>query len=251
VISVILAGGYARRLQPLAKDTPKPLLEVAGKPILSYLLDRLAELEGVQRTIISTNLRFEQQFRDWLNANSLRNIEVIADESLSEEEKPGAIRSLAETTAGISDDCLALAGDNLFTSSLKPMIHKFNHTSSPIVALYDIKDLESTKQYSSATLDRLGRIVYFVEKPVQPETTLIGTCIYIIPRKTLPRLKEYLSQTADADRPGSFIQWLHLREEIYGYVLDGHWFDIGTPEQYMRAEQTMRNLQINFRNQNP
>jgi hypothetical protein len=59
-----------------------------------------------------------------LNSKSERRAEIIEDKSRSEE-KLGAIASLAQTTSGVSDDCLIVAGDNPFTSSLKPMIRTF------------------------------------------------------------------------------------------------------------------------------
>jgi len=251
MMAVILAGGYARRLKHIARDIPKPLLNVANRPIIAYIFDKLTEIKAIQRTVISTNLEYEQQFKNWLERNPLAKVEIIADRSRSEKEKPGAICSLAEITSGVTDDCLIVAGDNLFTSSLKPMIQKFESTLSPVVALYDTKDLMLAKQYSTAMIDSEGRITRFVEKPSHPETTLIGTCIYIMPRRTLPKLREYLTESTDADRPGSFIEWLHAHEEIYGYVLDQYWWDIGTPEQYDMAQRMMSDLRSNDRNRDP
>lgn len=184
MIAIILAGGYATRLQALSKNVPKPLLKVASKPIVEYIFDKLAEIEDIQYVIISTNLRFEQQFREWLGSNFERRVEIIADKSRSEEEKLGAIATLAQLTSGMSDDCLIIAGDNLFTSSLRPMTRAFKDKSCAVVALYDIKDHELAKQYSTASIDAQGKIMGFSEKPAQPETTLVGTCIYILPKRT-------------------------------------------------------------------
>ncbi len=103
MIVIVLAGGYAKRLQSITKDIPKPLLKVAGKPIISYIFDRLNRIEDIQRIIISTNLRFEEQFKEWLrNSNPSKTVEIISDRSRSDEEKPGALASLANITAGDS-----------------------------------------------------------------------------------------------------------------------------------------------------
>jgi len=246
MIAIVLAGGYAKRLADIAENTPKPLLKVAGRPIIAYVFDRLAELD-IEYSIISTNLRFERQFKDWVDGNLHGRVEIVADRSQCEEEKPGAICSLAHLTSTLSDDCLIVAGDNLFTSSLRQVVRMFEYTSSPVVALYDVKDRELARRYSTATLDHRGRIIRFVEKPAQPETTLIGTCIYLMPRRTLPRLQQYLVECDDVDRPGAFIQWLHAREEVYGQVLEGYWCDIGTPEQYEDAQQKLKELDMNLR----
>jgi glucose-1-phosphate thymidylyltransferase len=240
LIAIILAGGYGKRLQALSKNLAKPLLKVAGKPIISHVFDKLAEVEEVRHVIISTNLRFEEQFREWLESNSEGRAEIIADRSRCEEEKPGAIAALAQMAPRINDSCLIIAGDNLFTSSLKPMICTFNEKSCATVALYDVKDRELARQYSTAAIDAESRIIEFCEKPAKPETTLIGTCIYMLPQRTLTRLREHLMEETERDNPGRFIGWLCRREPVYGHILGGHWWDIGTIDQYHEANQAFQ-----------
>ena len=180
MIAIILAGGYARRLQPLTKDKPKPLLPVAGKPILKYILEKVEKLP-VNRLILSTNMRFKSEFKEWLVADGYGDVEVVADDSRCEEEKPGAVKALAELTANLHDDCLIIAGDNLFTDSLKGMVEMFSRLCAPVIALHDVKNLEVAKQCSTVTIDQNGKIINFTEKPSKPQTTLIGTCIYLFP----------------------------------------------------------------------
>lgn len=219
MIAIVLAGGYATRLGGFVEDLPKPLLRVAGKPIIGHVFDRLAEIDDIERIIISTNLRFQQQFKEWLNTNVQRRVEILADRSHSQEEKPGALASLAQITSGLDDGCLVIAGDNLFTCSLRPMIHTFKARSCATVALYDVKDCRLAEQYSIAVMDAQNRIVSYEEKPAKPDTTLVGTCIYALPDRTLDSMREYLVDTADRDNPGRFIGWLCNREPVYGYVL--------------------------------
>jgi glucose-1-phosphate thymidylyltransferase len=242
LIAVVLAGGYGTRLQGFLGDRPKSLLSVAGRPIVDYTFERLAEIQEIDHVIISTNLRFQQHFREWLESNPQIQSEIIADDSFSEEEKPGAIASLTRVIPKIDDSCLIIAGDNLFTSSLKPMIHTFKDKSSTTVALYDIKDRELAKQYSTATVDAEGRILSFREKPAEPDTGLIGTCIYLFPKSALNRTKEYLIEATDRDNLGRYIEWLCKREPVYGHILGGHWWDIGTIDQYNEANQAMQRL---------
>ena len=239
MIAIILAGGYATRLQAVSKNLPKPLLKVAGKVIVEHILDKIAEIEDIEHVIISTNLRFEQQFREWLGPNLTGRAEIVADRSRSEMEKPGAIASLAQLTSGISDDCLIVAGDNLFKSSLKAMFGTFRAKSCATVALYDVKDHMLAKQYSTVTIDSDGRILSLNEKPAKPETTLIGTCIYMFPKRVLHRLKEHVAEGSDRDSPGRFVGWLCRREPVYGYVLRGRWWDIGTVDQYYEANHML------------
>jgi len=240
MIAIILAGGYGTRLKALSKNLPKPLLKVAEKPMLEHIFDRLAEIEEIKYVIISTNMRFKQQFQEWLWLHDFQwKAKIVADKSRFEEEKPGAIASLAQLTSGMEDDYLIVAGDNLFTSSLKAMFRTFRDKSCAIVGLYDVKDRSLTKQYSAVTVDAQGRIMSLNEKPTNPETTLIGTCVYMLPRRTVSKVKEYLTEAADHDSPGRFIGWLCRREPVYGHILEGHWWDIGTADQYYGANQTL------------
>ena len=242
MIAIVLAGGYGTRLRELTWELPKPLLKVAGRPIIDYVFDKLLEIDDVYRVILSTNLKFQPQFEQWQASNPRRRADIIPDKSYSEEQKPGAIASLTQTVSNLNDNCLIIGGDNLFTSSLKPMSQVFKERARATVALHNIIDRELAKQYSIANLDQTGRITSFVEKPTNPNTALIGTCIYMLPNRSLNRMAEYLKETSDRDTPGRFIAWLCTREPVYGHVLDGHWWDIGTIDQYREADMALRGL---------
>jgi len=95
------------------------------------------------------------------------------------------------------------------------------------------------------TIDTDGGIISFVEKQAKPETTLMGICIYILARRTLKRLGEYLTEASDSegrDSQGRFKGWLHKREPAYDNVLDGHWWDVGTTDQHNEANETLLSL---------
>jgi glucose-1-phosphate thymidylyltransferase len=237
--AIILAGGFAKRLQPLSSSTPKPLLKVGRRAIIDYVVDRVMDVEDISKILISTNLRFKEQFEEWLKSRSLLKASLIVEPSVREEEKPGAVASLAAITGNMNDDCLVVAGDNLFTSSLNPLIERFRSTGNPIVGIYNLGDKELAKQYSTISVDSDGRIVRFVEKPTDPQSTLIGTAIYILPQSVLPMLREFAKGSRDRDSPGRFIEWLYTKEPTYGVALDGQWWDIGTVDEYAKVNRIM------------
>jgi len=90
---------------------------------------------------------------------------------------------------------------------------------------------------SSVVLREDGRIMWFKEKPREIKSMLIGACIYILPYRTLLRTNEYLREDGKRDEPGGFMEWLCEREVVYGYMLPGQLWDIGTIGGYEQLKQ--------------
>ncbi len=237
--AIVLAGGFAKRLRPLSDTTPKPLLKVGGRPIIDYVIDRVMDVEDVNMITVSVNLKFKDLFEVWLRARNLPHSSLAVDHAMREEEKPGAVAALASITAVIRDDCLIVGGDNLFTSSLKPLIDRFQSTRCPVMGIYNLDNKELAKQYSTISLDSDGRIVSFVEKPNSPDSSLIGTAIYVLPREALPKFADFTTTASNRDSPGRFFEWLHKRQPVYGVILEGQWWDIGTLDQYEMVNRSM------------
>ena len=105
--ALILAAGYATRLYPLTLNQAKPLLPVAGKPMIERVVEHLLPITDLKTLYIATNHKFAQQFVDWTKGFRQRNkaaqFEVLDDGSTSDADKLGAIGdiflSLIETCA--------------------------------------------------------------------------------------------------------------------------------------------------------
>ena len=232
MICIVLAGGYGKRLWPLTRDTAKPLLPIGDRVVLDYVMDKVLELDELDKIIISTNLRFEKDFKKWMRKYCGVPLELSVEPSRKEEEKPGAVRALYLLASKFSDDCLVIAGDNIFTFSLKVLVEEYKRLRAPLIALYDVGSLELAKNYGAVEVDSELRIIGFEEKPANPKSTLVSTGIYVYPRKVIPMMKSYLEEGGGADRLGEFIEWLHKRIPVYGYIVQGEWWDIGTMETY-------------------
>ncbi len=141
--TVILAGGYGKRLWPITHDRPKPLLPVAGRPILDYIMD---QLPGPERPILAVNRRFEAQFASWAKG---RAVDVVVEPSASEEEKLGSVGALAYLVdrLHLDDDLLVIGGDNLLSLSLADFRRAFR--GQTLVALYDLKRPDLARRASS------------------------------------------------------------------------------------------------------
>jgi glucose-1-phosphate thymidylyltransferase len=239
MIAIILAGGYAKRLWPLTLNTPKALLPISGKPILNYVVEKLTPLDPpMSRIILSTNLRFQSQFKKWLKNTKYCHVELMPERSSKEEEKLGAVKALADIVEKIGEeDVLVLAGDSLFNDKLDSLLSFFHEKHAPTIALYNAGSVAEAKRGSTVVTSESGQIIKFVEKPMHPKTTLVGACVYAFPAGIGKRLKEYLQLRLTTDEPGRFIQWLHKQEPVYGYMFKDYLWDIGTVESYKAADK--------------
>ena len=83
-------------------------------------------------------------------------------------------------------------------------------------------------------------IIDFQEKPKQPKSTLVSTGIYFFPNKAISLINEYVEKSGNADKTGSFIQWLFNKEKVYAYVTRKPWYDIGDKEQLKKVRESYR-----------
>src|SRR5436190_12899178 len=212
---LILAAGYATRLYPLTLTQPKPLLPVAGKPMINYVIDNIATIPGIDRVYVVTNAKFAGQFQKWADAyraaKSQFAFTIVNDGSTDDSNKLGAIGDLhlVFTKENVDDDLIVVAGDNLFSNSLEDFGKFCRQKNAPVLATYDVGSLEQVKKYSSISIDQQGRIVVFEEKPKNPTSSVTGIALYYYPRATLGLIKQYMAEGNNPDQPGRLVQWLY------------------------------------------
>jgi glucose-1-phosphate thymidylyltransferase len=146
--------------------------------------------------------------------------------------------------AGIDDDVLVVAGDNLFDYPLDDFTAFWRSKGvASAVAVLDVGDLRLASQYGIVSVADNERITSFVEKPADPPSTLAATATYIYHREHVPLVERYLAEGNAPDQVGSFIAWLHAREPVYAYRFAGNWLDIGDKEQLLAADNQLRREQ--------
>lgn len=231
--AIVLAAGYATRLYPLTKDTPKPLLEVSGRPMIEHIMDKIEALASVDEVIVVTNERFNRQFLEWRDSfdTTRLSVTVINDHTVSNEDRRGAIGDIQYCIeqCAIDDDLLVIGGDNLFSFSLEALEKAFLSFQTPTIALYDVGDLDLVKKYSVVSVADSGQVLSFIEKPADPDSTLVSICIYLYPRDFLGEIGAYLAKGEPKDAPGNLVSYLvRERYDIRAVSYDGAWFDIGS-----------------------
>lgn len=237
---IILAAGYAVRLQPLTLDTPKSLLSVGGRTIIDRIMDKIAAVGGNDHVFIVTNGKYADKFTAWASASAESGrITVINDHSTTNENRLGAIRDLdlVIEEQSIDDDVLVVAGDNLFDLDLKDFLgFAAARPDGVSIAAYDVGDPALARNYGVVQIDRAGRVVDFEEKPPQPKSTLTSTGIYYFPKNKLSFIKKYVTMQDKLDAPGYYIGWLVKNDRVYGFSFLEAWYDIGSIESLRKAD---------------
>jgi len=240
---IILAAGYATRLYPLTLTQPKPLLPVAGQPMVEYVLDNLAPIGGIDRIYVVTNAKFAGHFQQWSEeyraTKAKLNFTIVNDGSTDDTNKLGAIGDIHYVlkTQNVEDDIIVVAGDNLFSQKLEGFGEFCREKNAPVLALYDAGNLEEIKKYNAISLDHAGRITFFEEKPKHPTSTLTGIALYYYPQSTIPLIRQYIAEGNNPDQPGRLIQWLYPRTPVFTWKVPGLWYDIGSKETLEEANR--------------
>jgi len=231
---VILAGGFATRLWPLTEKRAKPLLPIAGKPLIRHIIDQIPQEIPV---IVSTNQAFQEDFFELKNSYPGRSISIFIEDSTHDGAKKGALgaTSLAIQEYQIGTPLLLIAGDNYFGFDLSEFINRYRgHT---LLASYDTKSLHAARQFGVLEV-KDGQLISFIEKPQDPPSTLISTGCYLFSPRHLEFIRDYAQLSAD-NLGGIFEYLLQKNEPVEVYSFEEPWIDIGSFESYLEAHRRL------------
>jgi mannose-1-phosphate guanylyltransferase len=224
VQALILAGGEGTRLRPLTNTVPKPVLPLAGRPHVAYVIDWLVR-HAVDDVVVSCGHLADGMRR--AIAELEPGVEIRYAEEPDARGTAGAIR-FAEVMLG--ERFLVLNGDVLCDLDLTALIQQHERTGArATVALYPVDDPSG---YGLVHRGEDGEITEFLEKP-KPEridTDEINAGAYLLERSVLERIPP--------DRPVSIEREVFpelIGDGLFGIRLEGYWIDIGTPERFLEA----------------
>jgi len=225
VQALVLAGGEGTRLRPLTYTTPKPVMPLAGRPFLSFMLDWLHD-HGVDEVILSCGFMSDDVKRvlgDIYDGMRLRY--VVEEEPLG---TAGPVR-LAFDEGFLEERLLILNGDVLTDMDLSAQLAEHQRTGArATLALYPVDD---TASYGVVLTDAAGRVQQFIEKAEgEPPTNRINAGAYVIEREVV--------ESIAAGRAVSFEREVFpalVGNGLHGYDAAGYWIDIGTPDRYLEA----------------
>jgi mannose-1-phosphate guanylyltransferase len=225
VQALVLAGGEGTRLRPLTYTTPKPVMPLAGRPFLTFMLD-WAHSHGVEEVILSCGFMSDDVKRvlgDIYDGIRLRY--VVEEEPLG---TAGPVR-LAHDEGLLEERLFVLNGDVLTDIDLTAELEQHERGGArATLALYPVDD---TSSYGVVPTAEDGAVEAFIEKGGgEAPTNRINAGAYVIERDVVERIP--------AGRAVSFEREVFpslVGEGLDGYAAAGYWIDIGTPERYLEA----------------
>lgn len=228
--AVVLCGGLGTRLGDLTKDTPKPLLEVAGRPFMHHVLGKLAAA-GVSDITLATSFQWEKiaavYGQTW---QGLRMHYSVEAEPLG---TGGAIRQAMHQAQ--ASEALVLNGDTLFDMDIKALL-AFHGKKRAQVAVA-VRLVPDVSRFGAVTMDGEGRIVKFGEKR-QQGAGRINAGVYVVNAEVFDGM-EAARFSFESDVLSAGIEALRL----YAMEADGYFIDIGIPADLARAARDLTGAQ--------
>ncbi|MGZ4400734.1 MAG: nucleotidyltransferase family protein [Gaiellaceae bacterium] len=219
--AIILAGGKAERLGDAAQGLPKPLVSVAGRPLIAYQIARLREA-GVRRVIVSCAAGAGPRFSESLAGCGVELIPVEEAQPLG---RGGGIRNAASFRDG-REAVLALNGDELLDVDLRALVSA--HRGSGAAATITVFPLVSP--FGIVELDGDDFVRGFTEEsPRLPHWVNAG--LYVLEQEALDRFPER------GDHERTTFPELAREGRLCAYRHEGHWLTVNTPKQLRAAEE--------------
>lgn len=240
---LILAAGYATRLYPLTENFPKPLLDVAGKTILDWLVDDIDTLGAVDEYIVISNHKFAHHFETWAKGKT-QKITVVDDGTSTNETRLGAVCDIkfAIDKLSLDDEALVIAGDNVLDFSLTRFIEYAKaHGASAIMRYYEPEEKKLVK-CGVLTMGDGDRVLKMTEKPAVPESHWCCPPFYFYTREDMRRIDDAIADGCGTDAPGSLAAWFAANGTVYAMEMPGSRYDIGNLESYEKVKKEYRGI---------
>jgi mannose-1-phosphate guanylyltransferase len=226
-IAILLVGGFGTRLMPLTKNTPKPMLTVAGIPVTEHQLN-MAKAAGITKIVLATSY-LSELFTPYFGDGSKWGMQI----QYAVEETPlgtgGAIRNAAKLINS-SESIVILNGDVLSSHNLSEQIRQ--HEANNADVTLHLTQVEDARAYGCVPTDSNGRVTAFLEKMDKPVTNQINAGCYVFNPRVLDSIP--LDTVVSVERE-TFPLLVKNGAAVYGYVENSYWVDIGTPQALMNA----------------
>lgn len=222
--AVIMAGGEGRRLLPLTKDTPKPLIDVGGKPLIEHIVRQLSHA-GIDNLHVSVNY-LADKIKSHLGDGAEWGTQISY---LEEIDKLGTAGALSLLPADVDHPLLVMNGDIMTNSDFRHLLdfHRYHKAALTVCVV----EYSFAIPYGVFSIDD-GHVTGLMEKP--EHKVPINAGIYVVE----PRLLKLIPPGRRYDMTNLIEDCLKAGEPVVPYLIHEHWMDIGNP----RDLETARSL---------
>ncbi len=238
--AVIMAGGFGTRLRPLTMKIPKPMVPILNSPMMEHIINLLKKY-GI--TDVLSVLYFQPEIiSDYFKNGSNFGIEMNYVQAVADYGTAGSIRN-AHEQVNLNERFIIISGDVLTDFNLKDAIDF--HIQKGAKATILLTRHETPLQYGIVMTDNNGKITKFLEKPSwgQVFSDTINTGIYILEPEVVNMIpyREEFDFSKDL-----FPLMLNKGMDLYGYIADGYWRDIGNLDEYQQGQLDALNGIVNL-----
>jgi len=226
-VAILLVGGFGTRLMPLTRNTPKPMLTVAGIPVTEHQL-MMAKAAGIKEIVLATSY-LSEVFTPYFGDGSAWGMSI----KYAVEKEPlgtgGAIRNAAQLL-DTQESVVILNGDVLSSHDLSEQIRQ--HEAHDADVTLHLTQVEDARAFGCVPTDSQGRVTAFLEKMENPVTNQINAGCYVFNPRVISSIP--LDTVVSVERE-TFPQLVANGAKVYGYLENAYWLDIGTPKALLKA----------------
>jgi len=229
VKAVVMAGGEGSRLRPLTINRPKPMVPIVDRQVMAHIIE-LLKAHGITEIVVTVQY-LANVIQDHFGDGSALGVHI--DYSL-EEHPLGTAGSVKNAEHLLKEPFLVISGDALTDFQLGKIIDF--HYERKALATLTLTRVPNPLEYGVIIVNEDGHVTQFLEKPSWGEvfSDTVNTGIYVLD----PEVFRYIPKGKITDwSKDVFPQMLRKNDALYGFIAEGYWTDVGTIEEYMRANR--------------
>jgi mannose-1-phosphate guanylyltransferase/phosphomannomutase len=229
VKAVVMAGGEGSRLRPLTINRPKPMVPIVDRQVMAHIVE-LLKIHGITEIVVTVQY-LANIIQDHFGDGSSHGVHI--DYSL-EEQPLGTAGSVKNAEHLLQEPFLVISGDALTDFNLTRIIEF--HTTRNALATLTLTRVPNPLEYGVIIVDEQGNVRQFLEKPSWGEvfSDTVNTGIYVLDPEVFKHIPT--GKVTDWSKD-VFPQMLRKNDSLLGYIAEGYWTDVGTIEEYMRANR--------------
>ena len=242
MLGIIMAGGQGSRLRPITDVRPKPMVEVLGRPVIDFVKDSMVQ-GGVDNIIVTTGYRGEM-LAEHVQAWNVGNCSARVNQESTPMGTAGSVRLLLNE---ITQTVIIGSGDSVASFDVAALLEAHKRSGAKAtMALWEVEDpspfgivgLSSTDGGEIDGTLREGYIRRFKEKPTPEEafSNVINAGLYILEPEVMALVPEGEKYDFSKDL---FPRLLEMGWPMYAQAINGVWFDVGSPQELIRAQNVL------------